>query len=227
MATDRVAALERALCILDCFTPAEPALGLAELAKRTGLYKSTILRLAASLQRFGYLQRHADGLFRLGPAVWRLGALYREHFDLEATIRPALVELVEATQETASLYVRDGSVRVCLFRQNPSRPIAHRLVEGERLPLDLGAPGRVLQAFGGAAGPIYDAVRQAGHYVSRGERVPEVGAIAVPVFDSVGALRGSFAVSAPIHRLDARLIDRAVPVLKAVSGRIGPTLPPE
>ena len=93
--------------------------------------------------------------------------------------------------------------------------------------MDQGAPGWVLQAFGGAEGPIYDAVRQAGHYVSRGERVPEVGAIAVPVFDSAGALRGAFAVSAPIHRLDAQLIDRAVPIMEAVSARVGPTLPPE
>ncbi|RUX68826.1 IclR family transcriptional regulator, partial [Mesorhizobium sp. M2A.F.Ca.ET.040.01.1.1] len=38
---DGVAALERAIAILDAFTAADRSLGLAEIAARTGLYKST------------------------------------------------------------------------------------------------------------------------------------------------------------------------------------------
>ena len=41
-----VAALDRAFSILFAFRPGDYALTLAELAARTGLYKSTILRLA-------------------------------------------------------------------------------------------------------------------------------------------------------------------------------------
>ena len=40
-----VAALERALSILGCFTAEDKGLTLTEIADRTGLYKSTILRL--------------------------------------------------------------------------------------------------------------------------------------------------------------------------------------
>ena len=49
--------------ILVVTTPQQAA---AEVAERAGLYPSTVLRLAASLDRFGYLHRGADGLFRLG-----------------------------------------------------------------------------------------------------------------------------------------------------------------
>ncbi|RTL67516.1 MAG: IclR family transcriptional regulator, partial [Hyphomicrobiales bacterium] len=66
--TQRVESVERALTILDAFGDGTPRLALGELAARTGLYRSTILRLAASLERFGYLNRDEDGAFRLGPS---------------------------------------------------------------------------------------------------------------------------------------------------------------
>jgi len=41
-----VASVDRALEILAAFEPTDEALTLAELAQRTGLYKSTILRIS-------------------------------------------------------------------------------------------------------------------------------------------------------------------------------------
>jgi DNA-binding IclR family transcriptional regulator len=73
--SDGVAALDRAIAILDAFTTAERSLSLAEIAARTGLYKSTILRLANSLLRGQLLERLDDGRYRVGPAAFRLGAL--------------------------------------------------------------------------------------------------------------------------------------------------------
>ncbi|RVA25927.1 IclR family transcriptional regulator, partial [Mesorhizobium sp. M7D.F.Ca.US.004.03.1.1] len=72
-----VAALDRAIAILDAFTTADRSLSLAEIAARTGLYKSTILRLANSLLRGRLLERLDDGRYRVGPATFRLGALYQ------------------------------------------------------------------------------------------------------------------------------------------------------
>src|SRR5256885_8835193 len=75
-----VAAVERALSILEAFAEADDMLTLAELAKRTGLYKSTILRLSKSLESHGYLLRTADGNYRLGAKLLYLGSLYQRHF---------------------------------------------------------------------------------------------------------------------------------------------------
>ena len=69
MGQDKVEAVERALTILNAFAADKPELTLAELAVATGFYKSTILRLAGSLERFGYLIRRADGTFRLALAI--------------------------------------------------------------------------------------------------------------------------------------------------------------
>lgn len=188
----RVEAVERALSILDAFTAELPSLSLAELAERTGFYPSTILRLASSLGRFGYMHRGPDGQFRLGPTPLRLGLLYRQAFNLTDYVRPALGRLVERTGETAAFYVREGDKRICLYRQHTQRLVRHHLEEGAELPLDVGASAHVLMAFTGGSGPIYEAVRATGLYVSIGERDPETAAIAAPVFgrshDFLGAL---------------------------------------
>ena len=47
-----VSAAERALAVLTAFRRGDGALSLAELAERTGLVKSTIMRLAVSLQLY-------------------------------------------------------------------------------------------------------------------------------------------------------------------------------
>lgn len=196
MAHDRVEAVERALSILESFSETRPSLSLADLSAETGLYKSTILRLCASLQRFGYLTRNQqDGCFRPGPSVWRLAALYRRSYDLGEYIRPTLRKLVVATGETASFSVRDGQDRVCLYRENSPNPIRHHLDEGVRLPLDRGAAGRVLRAFSGDGDADHDVARK-GFAVSVGERSPDVAAVAVPVFRAFDKyFRGALAVS--------------------------------
>jgi DNA-binding IclR family transcriptional regulator len=167
-AEQRVEAVERALSILDAFTGDRPALSLAELAARTGFYPSTILRLASSLTRFGYLRRGADSLFRLGPAPMRLGLIYRQSFNLTDYVRPALARLVERTGETAAFYVREGDKRICLYRHHTPRQIRHHVEEGTELPLDRGASASVLMAFTGGIGRLYEKVHAERLHVSIG-----------------------------------------------------------
>jgi DNA-binding IclR family transcriptional regulator len=218
MSHDRVEAVERALTLLEAFgQSAEDQLSLAELAARTGYYKSTILRLSRSLERFGYLTRSPGGGFRLGPSLWRLGSRYRRDFDLGESVRPLLRRLRDALGETASFFVRDGELRVCLYRLNATRGIIHNLEEGAQLPLDKGAAGRVLRAYGGEAGEAYDVIRGQGYCLSRGERDPEIAAVAVPVLSADGALRGALAVSGPISRFDDDLVARSARLLGEVA----------
>lgn len=204
MTEDRVAAVERALKLLEAFADGTPQLSLAELAARSGFYKSTILRLARSLERFGYLTRDVDGRYRLGPTPARLGALYLDRGDRGALIRPVLRRLRDASAQTASFYVRNGNTRTCLYRENSEREIRHHLEEGARLPLALGAAGKVLLAYGEApkGSPPSDApgralqqLRRDGYAVSRGERDPHIAAVAVPLFDAAGAFLGALCLS--------------------------------
>lgn len=220
-----VDAVGRALAILKAFGAERTAMTLTEIAEATDLYKSTVLRLAASLEADGFLVRGPDRLFRPGPELWRLGALYQRGLDLGEVIRPALRRLVEATGETASFYVADGDERICLYRVNSPRSVRHHLEEGQRLPIDRGAAGRVLTAYRESSDPAGKKIRDRGFYVSIGERDPEVAAAAVPLVDVHGKLRGALSLSAIRTRFDADARKTAVDALKSEAKALVGLLP--
>lgn len=202
MSEQKVEAVERALSILEAFADGSRHLSLAELARRTGLYRSTILRLSASLERFGYIFRRQDGDFRLGSSLWRLGVLYQNAFDLAEYVRPVLQELVDETTETAAFYIREGDRRICLYRHHSPRLIRHHVEEGAELPLDRGASGRVLIAFTEDKGELDDQVQVNGYCVSLGERDPEIAAVSASVFGPEGRFIGALGVTGARARFE-------------------------
>lgn len=220
-----VEAVDRALRILACFEPGTHQLSLAELARQTGFYKSTILRLAASLERFNYIARSETGRFRLGPAAWRLGSCYRQSFNLADALRPELKALSAATQETASFYLREGDNRICLYRAEPDRAIRHAITEGAKLPLQRGASGKVLLAYSDADTKWAATIRNQGHAVSLGERDPEVAAISVPLHAGSGRLIGALAVSGLITRFDDSRQTTLIAALKHSQQRLADQIP--
>ena len=208
---DGVAAVDRALSILDALT--DERVSLAELSKRTGLYKSTVLRLLKSLEKGGYALRTAEGMYRLGSKVLWLGALYQRHFRTSDIVPPVLERLASELHEGASFYVCEDNQRICLHRVESTRAIRDSVHIGDRLPLTVGAAGHVLRAFNGARGPRLDEIRQQMYAASYGERDEETAAIAAPVFGLGNKLVGALSVSGPRYRLEATGEARLVSVL--------------
>lgn len=206
-----VAAVDRALSILDALT--EERVSLADLSKRTGLYKSTVLRLIKSLEKAGYVLRATDGAYRLGSKVLSLGALYQRYFRTSEIVPPVLERLAAELHEGASFYVCEGEQRVCLHRVESTRVIRDSIHVGDRLPLTVGAAGHVLRAFGDGRGERLDEIRQQMFAASYGERDAESAAIAAPVFGAGNRLMGALSISGPRYRLEATGEARIVPVL--------------
>lgn len=193
-----VAAVNRALAILDTFTEDNPVLTLAQLSQKTGLYKSTILRLLQSLDAYGYVNRLDGGAYVLGPKPVRLAGLAAKSLHPAEVVMPVLRELVQAAGESASFYVRSGAQRLCAYRVDSPRSVRDNVQVGQLLPLDKGAAGRVLVDFELGAGHGLSAgmpVR-----ISRGERDPETAAIACPVFGAGNRLEGAVTLSGPLTR---------------------------
>ncbi len=222
---NRVEAVERALSLFQCFQSPGETLSLAVLAQRSALYKSTILRLTGSLIRKGFLHRDHNGLFVLGPELRRLGALSCAPVDLAELIRPVLATLVAQSQETASFYVRDGDVRICLVRHNSPRSARHHLEEGARHPLDRGAAGSVLRAFSTATGKAGATVRRQGWAVSLGGRDPDLAAVAVPLFNRAGELLGALTVSGLLSRFSEAKVNEYRCALLEQAAALAPRLP--
>jgi DNA-binding IclR family transcriptional regulator len=96
--------------------------------------------------------------------------------------------------------------------------VRHNVRIGERLPLNKGAPGRVILAFSGAKGEPYEAIRERGYHVSMGERESEVSSVAAPVFGLNWRLLGSMCISGPSSRLaKATLEKHARSVIRAAN----------
>jgi DNA-binding IclR family transcriptional regulator len=196
-----VDAVERALSVLACFEVAGETLTLAQVAQRSRLYKSTILRLAISLQRTGFLKRDENGRFSLGEKLRQLSELARVSDELESAIPPEVKQLAAATGETTSFYVRQQRHRVLLFRDESPNSERHHLIEGGRHPLFVGATGRIFKAFGET--PKDDEstdIRRRGWVTSRGERKPDLGAVAVPILNARHELLGVLNITLPLPR---------------------------
>ncbi|MFM0326184.1 IclR family transcriptional regulator [Caballeronia glebae] len=198
-----VAVLDRAFAILNAFGPSDDRLTLTELSRRTGLYKSTVLRLLGALEHGGYIRKLDDGQYAIGHQPLRLAALYQRSFQVGPAIEPLLAQLSRELGETASFYVRQGDQRLVLYRVEPSRSVRVSIRIGEEFAIDKGASGKVLLAFTETQDPRWDEVRERLWAVSFGERDPETASASVAVFDSTGTLAGALTLSGPKGRFDA------------------------
>lgn len=208
-----VAAVDRAFSILAAFQMEQECLTLAELARRTGLYKSTILRLIASLEKAGFVRRLQDGTYSVGPEPLRLSQLYQASFRLRDVIHPLLESIAEESGETSSFYVLENGSRVVLFRVEPKRAVRVSVVEGARFPLHAGASGKILRAFARLGDPSLTQVREDFWACSVGERDPETTAVSVPVFSTGYELKGALTLSGPSDRLLKENIPHAASIL--------------
>jgi DNA-binding IclR family transcriptional regulator len=213
MNNEGVAAVDRALSILDVFTENDVSLTLTEISKRTGFYKSTTMRLAESLEKFGYLRRDEEGYYKLGAKPLFLGTLYQRQFKTSDYVPHALREIVAELHEGASFFIRDDNHRVCLHRVDPARAVRDAISEGDRLPINVGASGHVILAFNGLSGDRYDQIRKKLYAASFGERDPETAAVSCPVFGLNQKLAGALAVSGPRYRIEEMGVEKILPVL--------------
>jgi DNA-binding IclR family transcriptional regulator len=206
----RVQAVERALSLLQCFEGKQEELTLAVLAKRSGFYKSTILRLAASLEYKGFLLRNSNDRFALGPELARLGALSAVALDLEPRVRSSLRKLVAISEETASFWVRDGKERICLYRENSPHAARHHLEEGGRASLERGALSKIFRAYSPRSrdprGPM---IRQQGWAISEGEHDTNLAAVAVPLMNMRNEMIGALSVSGIRSRFTRERVELA------------------
>ena len=218
------AAVDRALSLLAAFRAGDTALTLAELAARTRLYKSTALRLLASLEHARLLQRLDDGRWALGAEVARLNAVYAASFSLEAQVLPVLRELVAATRESAAFHVRQGEQRLCLYRVDSPQTLRDHTRAGDLLPLQRGAGGRVLLAYGGGRGKLAEQIRHDGVIALSGDRVPELSGISAPVFDAAG-LAGALTLTLPTQRMQPGFTAAVRAAAQRLTSRLGGASP--
>ncbi len=140
----------------------------------------------------------------------RLNAVYAASFSLEQVVMPALRELVRDTRESAAFHVEQGEHRLCLYRVDSPSPCATTSAPGDLLPRNRGAGGRVLRAFSGARGEIYQRIREEGVIAMVGDRSPDIAGVSAPVFGPAGELKGALTLTCPTPRFSEAFRDQVL-----------------
>jgi DNA-binding IclR family transcriptional regulator len=218
-----VGVLDKSVLLVDLVARSGPAPTM-ELAAAAGLSRATAYRLLNALERHGLLARDGDGRWIVGRHHLRWGSGGPADSALVAATQPVLAELRDLTGESAQLYVRRGSSRVCVAVADAPSGLRDTVLIGAVLPLDRGSGGQVLSAW--AVDPVrgYERVRAQGWASSVGEREAGVASVSAPVLDGAVAL-AAISVSGPATRFGreavARYADAVTAAARAVELRLG------
>lgn len=127
--------VRNALQLLSCFNRNTATLTASELARQMKLPRTNVLRLLATLESFGFLERApGDYAFRIGLRAFEIGSLFLVSNPMSSLISNALDELVARTQCTAYLAVLDKDDIVMLICREGSLPVRFVWQVGDRLP---------------------------------------------------------------------------------------------
>lgn len=242
----------KALSIVD-FVGSKGPCRLTEISEHTGMPRSTLLRVIATLIDFGFLRRAERGEYRIGLKLWRIGCTALDYENLHEMVLPALRKLVTETSETALYSVYDGGRAVYLEKVEGLHPIRAYAMVGGHSPTYATASGKCLLAWRpedeiariGAEAERFTAatrvgskavllsaaeVRRDGFAVNRGEWREGVWGVAAPVFGRDLLPVAAISLTGPKDRVEPQIsrFSRAVRVAaRELSMHHGCVLPEE
>jgi IclR family transcriptional regulator, KDG regulon repressor len=246
----RLSSVANSLRLIKAFSEDHYEIGISDLAKRLGLAKSTVHRLASTLLEQGMLEQNAgDGKYRLGLALFELGTLVRRKMDFTVEARPFLRTLAERTGETVHLAILDHDSVLYIITHESKQALRMGSKVGTRVPVHSTAVGKALLGFqpdeeiariiarglpASAPNTVVDpkalrrelALVRARNYAVDDEE-SEVGlrSIAAPVFSHSGNVIAAISIAGPVHRMTKKMllgwVRELVDAAEAVSQRLG------
>jgi IclR family KDG regulon transcriptional repressor len=246
----KLSSVTTAVKLLKTFSEGEAELGVTTLARRLGVAKSTVYRLATTLVAEGMLEQNRENeKYRLGIALFGLGALVRQRMNVSNEARPHIFALREATNETVRLAVLDGSEILFVYDLESTQAIRMRANLGDRKPAFCSSEGRAMLAFQDEA--MIEAilggnllrrtaktetdpaqlrkalarVRKSGYAQEDEQCEAGMRSLAAPIRDAEGRVVAAVGVAGPRQRLTEDVLEKFAPQVietaRAVSSRLG------
>jgi DNA-binding IclR family transcriptional regulator len=139
-----VPGLARGLRLLQLFRPARVEIAAPEIARELDLPRTTAFRLLQTLEALEFVERSANGGWRLGPAVLRLGFEFLASQDVAEYGREVVEKLCADTGASSQLAIRDGRELVVVLKKSPSSTFVSDVQVGTRMPAHATVLGRLL-----------------------------------------------------------------------------------
>ena len=245
---DDRAAIDKAVSLLACFTDNGPhGGGVSELARRSGLSKSTAYRVLGVLERNAVIERVGTN-YRLGDRLYELGGeIYAPgQTELRDLLIPFLTDLYTTTRETVHLAALYGTDVVYLGKLYSHRHLPSPARIGHRIPAHCTAVGKAMLAYESdtteavLAGPLrrytdhtivdpvtlaaeLSSIRRLGIAVENGEVQRGLSCVAIPILGPSGYPVAALSVSGPTDRLDIRTHAATLRRVASHAARVVPT----
>jgi IclR family transcriptional regulator, acetate operon repressor len=239
-----VRAVDRAIAILQCFTPDQPALSVIEIQKRVGLSRPTLYRLLQTLAQRDLILAEGDPQrFRLSHGVMKLSHVWLKGLDVVTLARSIVEGLRDLIGETAALFKLQEDRGICILECESRHVLAISRGVGDSLSLTRGSTGKAMLGFmepqrqseilstiprGVQRARLEEEIklaRQRGYATSRGEIFVGAVAVSAPYFDHRGNVVGSIGIYGPSARVDeqkmleySKLVRRAGQEISVVLG---------
>ena len=143
-----VRAVDRAIEILQCFTPDKPMMSVLEIQQRVPLSRPTLYRLLHTLAQKGMIRAFGEPQrFSLDYGVGRLAYNWTAGIDPIVIGRSIVENLRAKTNETAALFMLRGDQRLCVLEMAAPHILRISWGIGEAQPVTSGASGKAILAF--------------------------------------------------------------------------------
>lgn len=242
-----VQSLERTFALIELLSLNPNGMPLMELAAASGLHKSTVHRLLASLSALGYVKKdEASGRYRLTLKLFELAGRVVDSIDVLEIAKMPLEQLRNNTKEAIHLVVREG-IDIVYVHKVDSKNSTIRMFSriGMRRPMYCTAVGKSILATMpdeevvriweksnikcytehtivelGALFQELHQIRQCGYALDNEENELGVRCIGACVRDYTGQGKAALSISAPLIRMTDQRIEELVPQILATSTQI-------
>lgn len=137
-----VGSLEKGFRVLSAFRDANGALGLTEIAERTGLDKSAAQRFSNTLHQLGYLEKEErTRRYRPAKKLMEFAFTFLRHSSINAIAMPRLIEAGNVFMTTVNLAERIDKEMIYTLRIPQQNASYVASVPGRKVPMTCTSPG--------------------------------------------------------------------------------------
>ena len=239
--------LDRGLVVLRHL--AQNRLSLTEISEILGVHKSTALRLLRVLEDNDMVRHNAAHVYRLGPAIFAMGANYLGGLDIRAMASSHLRKLADETRLTVHLGAFDGSDVIYVDKFESAGTVRMYSSIGGTAPLHCTSVAKAIlahlpkQQLEGLLKDVeftkhtdstittmdgllteLDLTRERGYSVDNREHEDFVHCVGVPILPTSQDVRFSLSLTAPVFTTSWEELTAHIPLLKQTAESIAQEL---
>ena len=243
----KVKSLAKAMRILECFSVAEPELGISRIAEMLDLNKSNVHNILNTLMQMGYIEQKESGKYCLGLKMLQYSFIVNEHLGYPRAVYDVLQDISWRCGEIVYFGIPYRDQVLYLYVIHPRARLTvmpYREILGETAPLYCTGIGKaMLAAFPEEEWPEritkerkpytpqtvtdYDAIitdlkacKERGYAIDDGGREPGLRCVGVPVFNSHGKLIAGTSISGPMANFTDKKIQEFSGILQDAAFRM-------